>query len=403
MRYQIIVAAILMVLTIACGGNDIVTVTPTETNIPATATLTASPSPTATAAATLTASPEPITLPTEPAQYGPDNFPEQVNPLTGQRANDPYWLVRRPVAVKIQIFPRGQRPTMGVSLADIVYDYYQNNGMTRFHAIFYSQNAEQVGPIRSARLLDAQLISMYKTALAFGGADWRILKRFMESDFSNRLIREGAGNCPPMCRIDPSGFNFLVTNTMELTNYLVAKGIDNSRQGLNGMFFDINAPAGGQPGSQIYVRYSISSYNRWDYDASTGSYLRFQDTQESSSNGEGEAYAPMIDKLTGAQLTAKNVVILAAPHDFFYRSKSGLNEIVEIKLDGSGQAYAMRDGLLYEVRWNRPAKDSVLYLTFPDGTPFPFKPGNTWFQVVGETTQVTNPFENVWRIVFGFP
>ncbi len=71
-------------------------------------------------------------------------------------------------------------------------------------------------------------------------------------------------------------------------------------------------------------------------------------------------------------------------------------------LDGTGQAYAIRDGLFYEVTWNRPAKDSVLYLTFPDGSLYPFKPGNTWFQVVGETTQTTNPFENVWRIVFGF-
>lgn len=306
------------------------------------------------------------------------------------------------MAVKIQIFPRGQRPVMGVSFADIVYDYYQNNGMTRFHAIFYSLNAEEVGPIRSARLLDAELMQMYKTGLAFGGADARILKRFTEKGLTEFLIREAPGNCPPMCRIDPNGYNFLVTNTMELTNYVVAKGIDNSRQAINGMLFDPNTPPGGLPGTQIYVRYSISSYNRWDYDPATGSYLRFQDTQESSSNGENEAYAPMIDKLTGAQLTAKNVVILSAKHDFAYRSRTGTSEIIEIDLNGTGQAYAMRDGQVYEVTWNRPTDDSVLYLTFPDGSLYPFKPGNTWFQVVGETTQTTNPFENIWRIVFGF-
>lgn len=402
MRTRIIFAAICMLLLIACNGNENTADTPTVSPVPS-ATFTPLPSPTETIAPPPSATVEPTAAPTELVQVGPDNFPSQVSPFTGLQASDPYWLDRRPLAVKIQIFPRGQRPVMGASFADIIYDYYQNNGMTRFHAIFYSQNAEEVGPIRSARLLDAELMNMYKTALAFGGADWRILKRFTEQGLTDRLIREAPGNCPPMCRIDPNGYNFLVTNTIELTNYVVAKGIGNDRQPINGMFFDPNPPPGGLPGTQIYVRYSISAYNRWDYDPASGSYLRFQDTQESSSNGENEAYAPMIDKLTGAQLTAQNVVILAAAHDYAYQSRTGSSEIIEIKLNGTGQAYAIRDGLFYEVTWNRPAKDSVLYLTFPDGSLYPFKPGNTWFQVVGETTQTTNPFENVWRIVFGFP
>ena len=49
-------------------------------------------------------------------------------------------------------------------------------------------------------------------------------------------------------------------------------------------------------------------------------------------------------------------------------------------VSGSGPAYAFRDGMVYEVRWNIPAPDSVLYLTNPDGTPFPYKPGNTPFR-----------------------
>lgn len=402
MRVRIICARIFLSLLIACNVNKDAAVTPTATVPVPTPTITVEPSDTPAIPPPPITTVEP-TAPAVPAQVGPDNFPAQVSPFTGLQANDPYWLERRPLAVKIQIFPRSQRPVMGVSFADIVYDYYQNNGMTRFHAIFYSLNAEQVGPIRSARLLDAELMQMYKTVLAFGGADARILKRFTTKGLSDRLIRESPSNCPPMCRIDPNGFNFLVTNTEELTNYVVAKGIDNSRQNINGMYFDPNPPPGGLPGTQIYVRYSISAYNRWDYDPATGSYLRFQDTQESSSNGENEVYAPMIDKLTDAQLSAQNVVILAAKHEFAYKSKTGISEIVDISLSGTGQGYAMRDGLVYEVKWNRPATDSVLYLTFPDGSVYPFKPGNTWFQVVGETTQTTNPYENIWRIVFGFP
>ncbi len=359
--------------------------------------------PTATTAPTDTPVPTEIPTATEtlaPLTYGPDNFPPDVNPLTGLKVSDPANLERRPVSVKIQIFPRGQRPPWGASLADIVYDYYQNNGMTRFHAIFYGNNAEQVGPIRSGRLFDGDVVSMYSSILAFGGADSRILNRYFNSDYGNRLVFEGTGNCPPMCRIDPNGQNLLVANTAELSSYISNKGIDNGRQNLNGMSFNSIIPAGGQPVNQVLVRFSISAYNRWDYDVTSGRYLRFQDAQEAGDYAS-EVYTPLTDQLTGQQIAADNIVIMALPHRFTF--KSGNSEIVDIDLGTDGMAYAIRDGFIYEVRWNRPSKSSVLYLTYPDGTPYTFKPGNTWYQIIGESSKVEMLENNTWRFTFSIP
>ncbi|HSQ27518.1 MAG TPA: DUF3048 domain-containing protein [Anaerolineales bacterium] len=359
--------------------------------------------PTATTSPTEVPPPTDIPAATEtsaPIVFGPDNFPANVNPLTGLSVADPSILERRPVSVKVQIFPRGQRPPWGVSLADIVYDYYQNNGMTRFHAIFYSNNAEQVGPIRSGRLFDGNIVSMYNSILAFGGADSRILNRFFNSDYSDRLVFEGSGNCPPMCRIDPNGSNFLVANTQELTTFMTDKGLENGRQNLNGMTFNSEIPAGGQPVEQVLVRFSISAYNRWDLDAATGRYLRFQDAQEAG-DFASEVYTPLTDQLTGQQIAADNIVILALPHRYMF--KSGNSEIVEIELGTDGSGYAIRDGMIYQIQWNRPAKDSVLYLTFPDGTPYPYKPGNTWYQIIGESSTAEAVENNTWRFTFSIP
>lgn len=350
---------------------------PSPTPVPPTATATSLPSPT----------PLPSATPT-PQAYGPDNFPANVDPLTGMVVSDPELLNRHPLSVKIQTFPRGQRPPWGVSLADLVFDYYQNNGMTRLNAIFLGNDAGQVGPIRSARLLDGSLTQMYKSIFAFGGADQRILNLLFNSEYSDRLIVEGSHDCPPMCRTDPNGYNYLVTKTADLTTYAESKGIKPERQELNGMSFDPETPTGGKPGGQLYTRYSISAYVRYDYDPASGRYLRFADTQEDNTGGNGEGYAPFMDRLTNEQVAADNVVVVFATHDFAY--KSGNSEIVDIKLSGSGKAYAFRDGQMYEVTWNRPTPDSVLYLANPDGTPFPFKPGNTWFQVVGQNSQVEN-------------
>lgn len=380
--------------------------------IPPTSTQTSQPvdteAPTVTptiAAPTLTATPTQPPTPTltpEPQNYGPADFPSDVNPLTGLKVADPSRLDRRPLAVKIQIFPRGQRPPWGISLADIVFDYYQNNGLTRFHAIFYGNDAEQVGPIRSARLLDGRLINMYKSVLAFGGADQRILTELLNAGLSDRLIFEGGGICPVMCRIDPNGFNYLVANTVEMSKYATSKGLTNDRQNLNGMSFQLQPPDGGQAGAQLFVRYSISSYNRWDYDPASGRYLRYQDTQEDTGGGEG--FAPLLDRNNDVQISASNVVVIFVPHETRFRS--GNSEIIEIHIDAgtSGDGYLFRDGKAYPVRWNRPALDSVLLLTRPDGTPIPFKQGNTWYQVMGQST--LNPTKDeggAWRFEMRLP
>jgi hypothetical protein len=307
------------------------------------------------------------------------------------------------LAIKVQIFPRGQRPAMGVSQTDIVYDFYQNNGMTRLHTLFYGQNAESVGPIRSARLLDLQLIKMYKSIFAFGGAEYRTRSRLFNAEFANRLVVEGGRNtCPPLCRIEPDGPNYLVANTQELTNYANEKGIDNTRQNLDGMSFNELAPAGGEPGEQVFIRYSISAYVRWDYDPTSGRYLRFQDTVETHTI-EGEIYAPFTDRSTNQQVDADNVVIVVVPHQYAFNTSPGPGEVVEMALSGSGTAYAYRQGQVYKVTWNRPQNNSVLSLTFPDGRPFPLKPGNTWFQLVGISSKIEPMEAGTWRIQFYIP
>ncbi len=374
--------------TVPSIPTTVSTIAVTPSPIPATSTATAAPTELPTATATQ-----------PPRDYGPENFPANVDPLTGMTVSDPSFLERRPLAVKIQLFPRGQRPPWGISSADVVFDYYQNNGLTRLHAIFLGTDAEKVGPIRSGRLLDARLINSYKSIFAFGSADARILKQLFSLDFSDRLVMEGSHNCPPLCREDPNGFNYLVTNTKELSTYISGKNIPNGRQDLDGMTFTPQQPAGAQPGTQVFTRYSISAYSRWDYDLATGRYLRFQDTQEDT--GQGEAFAPLLDRLNNQQVTAANVVVLFIPHQ--YQVRSGNSEIVEILLNGTGPAVAFRDGQAYPVVWNRPTPDSVVYLTFQDGTAYAFKPGNTWFEVVGQSSEQTKPDTGVWRFVSRIP
>lgn len=411
MKRKFAVISLVLWMTTACSNGG---PTPTEAildesiDLAATATIevaTDSPSPTPTE--TVTPSPTPTELPPYPEEgYGPTNFPQSVNPLTGLPVSNASILDKRPVAMKINIVPRtSTRPPWGLSQADIVFDYYQNSGYTRFHTIFYGDDTDLGGAIRSARFPDHFLIRMYKSIFAYGSADPRINERLFNAEYSNRLVLEGGGSglCPPsaeapLCRFDPQGYDLLLGGTREIHGYARAEGVDDRRQNLDGMYFNMNAPSTGQEGQQLTVRYSADNYVRWEYDPISETYLRFQD--DSFDEGEGETFAPLIDRNNDEQIATDNVVVVFMEHSFF-RKPPG--EIIEILVSGSGPAYAFRNGKAYEVRWNIPAPDSLLYLTFTDGTPFPYKPGNTWYQVIGNTSKFGNPEQDSWRFDFLIP
>jgi hypothetical protein len=327
--------------------------------------------------------------------FGPSDLPLDINPLTGT-STDPSLLDRRPMIIKVSNLPRNVRPQFGLSRADLVYEYYTEEGTTRFAAVYYSRDAEQVGSIRSARFFDEHLINMYSGLFVFGSGDERTLERLYDSDFSDRLIVEWEAACPALCRPDPLT-NFLIADTRAVRAYAQRERISDQRQDLEGMRFQLQPPGGSLPGQRVFVWYSAAIYNRWDYDPSGARYYRNSDVVNAL-DGQPEEYEPLTDALTGEPVGAENVVILMMPHDFFSVSP----EIVEMQFRGSGQAYAFRDGQAYEIEWNRPSRDRVVTLSTLDGKPYPLKPGVTWFEVMGISSLIRETDPD-WRFEMRFP
>jgi hypothetical protein len=352
-----------------------------------------------TPAPTATETPAATPIPTRdyPSEgYGPSNFPADVNPLTGLKVEDPQILNRRPILIKVQNLPREDRPQSGLSRADIVYEFYTEYGTTRFAALFYGQDAEQVMPIRSARYSDVNLIRMYKPIFVFGYAYAPVFQRLVNSEFSSRLVLESGASCPAVCRVDPRGKNYLAANTIELQNLIKARGIDNTRPNLDGMAFNYALPEGGKPAQQVFVRYSAAIYNRWDYDAASGRYLRFSETRNDP-NGNAPDYAPLTDALTKQQIAADNLVIIQVRHNEVDPRPDV--EVLDMSILGNGPAYLFRDGQMFEVKWQRLTENDLLTLVDAEGKPVAFKPGQTWFEVMTVNTTMTQEGA-VWRFRF---
>ena len=147
--------------------------------------------------------------------------------------------------------------------------------------------------------------------------------------------------------------------------------------------------------TQVYVHYSGAIYNRWDYDPTSGTYLRFSDNVDTNNGIAAEQYAQLTDRLTNQPIAFDNVVVLYVNHELYSPN------IYDIQLIGTGDAYAFRDGQAYKVKWVRNATD-VVSLTNPDGTPFAFKPGTTCFEVIGLKSTLTQTAQS-WRFTHFMP
>jgi hypothetical protein len=385
MKKLLYLLVFLSMLLAACGSTPTsaptATVIAIATEIPTSAE-TPTPPPTDIPTITLTPTLE---------EFGPSNFPSDMDPLTGLKVANPALLERRPMVIKVSNLPRNVRPQWGLSLADIVFEYYTEEGTTRFAAIFYGNDAATVGPIRSGRFIDVDIVRGYKAVFAFGSAYKAEMDRYLKSEFANRLVIEGSST--PLTRYDPNGFDYLMVNTADLSAYATKKGI-NGRQDLNGMSFKVAVPAGGKLATEAIVRYSGAIYNSWQYDTGIGKYLRFSDTADDVNN-QNEQYARLTDRLTDQPLAFDNVVVLYVNHELYSPG------IYDILLSGSGDAFAFRDGQAYQVKWQRNDTD-VVSLTNLDGTPFAFKPGTTWFEVVGLKSTVKQTDQS-WRFTHLMP
>ena len=317
-------------------------------------------------------------------------LPINLNPLTGLPPSDPALMERRPLAIKVANFPRYNRPQFGLTLADNIYEYYIEGGLTRFIAIFYGNNSEWVGPVRSGRYFDEHIQRMYHAYLVFKFADPRVETHLeTTSDVAPFLVVPSIGSCPPF-RLKPDrdveAYNNSYFNTLLWEDCVVKNGLENDRQAIRNGFFSESIPVSGVEGIQLFTYYSVDSYNNWRYDPETKQYMRYQENADIR-NDKPESYSPLIDSMTGEIVHAANVVFMLVHHNFS-NTFDEEDEVVQIDLTDSGEAYVFRDGVGIPARWIRTNQDQPLLLTTLNGAPIYFRPGITFYEVLGNASYV---------------
>lgn len=292
--------------------------------------------------------------------------PPPVEPLTGRpHLGDPLTLARPALVVKIDNADGGARPQAGINQADVVYEERVEGSVTRLAAVFHSTDADPVGPIRSFRTTDVNVIAdLNVPLLAWSGAN----EYFAAIARQSPMIDVGFSAATDAYYRDRS--RRAPHNLMASTSALWAHTPEGAAP--PGPLFTYRAPGeppvNGRPVAEVRIGFGArGGAAPVDYrvEPSTGAWLRFQ-------NG-----TPHVDA-AGVQVQPENVVVLHVDYVDTGVVDSGGGAVPEAQLLGSGLAWVLTAGQLVEGTWSRSAPEVPAVLTDVTGAPIGLTPGRTW-------------------------
>ena len=297
-----------------------------------------------------------------------------ISPLTGLRASDLSLLHRRVLAARIGNDPQ-IRPQEGLGQADIVYEEIMEGWtLTRFTALFLDANVERIRPLRSARLVSLSIAPQYDAALVHTGASDTIRWLISQASF---VDLDQYFHPEPYSIL--AGYDWrgrMYTSVERIHECLRNKGWESDAL-IKGYSFDPTVPVGASA-SSIHIPYPAQCIVDWNYDPSTGRYLRM--VQEKAH----------LDGLTQEQIAAENVIIFCAEHKKTDIVEDSLGSTaIDIVITGSGRAQVCRDGVVIEGRWVQNFPDELIQYYDASGTLIPLRPGKTWIQFVPVDYDVT--------------
>lgn len=288
----------------------------------------------------------------------PPNPPGKgVSPFTGLPAASAPVL-----AVKIDNV-RPARPHTGLGAADIVYVEQVEAGQTRLLAVYSSRLPATVGPVRSARESDLELLRQFgRPALAYSG-EQSALRPLVDAAPLFPLTPGDARGAYFRSQDRPAPHNLYVRPERAL-----AAAPEAGKAKDIGFRFGA-APPGGNRVDQHTVRYPATRFT-FTWSATGERWLVAMDGTPTRTTDGGRA--------TARTVVVQNVEVRPSR----FRDRGG-NVTPYTETVGSGTALVLRDGRSHAARWSRPAADGVTSFTTPGGEPLTFAPGQVWVVLTG--------------------
>src|SRR5262245_23433543 len=286
-------------------------------------------------------------------------LPPVLAPLTGLPDNGAAAVTRPALEVKIDNHPLA-RPQAGLAVADIVYEEIVEGSITRFMAVFNSQAPDAVGPIRSVRSMDPNLVSALGGVVAYSGG--------VEDNVA--LMRRA-----PAVNVDENnaGDAFFRDGSREAPHNLFGRPAQLWQRGgqpipANPIFTYTGKgeTCAGGPVQSVRVGFVKTYDPTYTYDATKGTWARTYDG------------TPFVEA-SGAQVAPENVIVQLVR----YAGAGGDGQVL-----GSGEAWVFCNGRGVHGQWSKPSADAPTQFTAGTGAPIRLRSGRTWVELLSTGSAV---------------
>lgn len=289
--------------------------------------------------------------------------PYGTDPLTGLPAGSAQAATRPALAIKVDNVA-GAWPQAGLNQADIVFDIPVEGGLTRLLALFHSDDVPLVGPIRSTRPVDADLLHLFgRPYFAFAGGTKSDLAPII--DHSKAVVLSWAIMPGPfLTRHDHPIPHQVFAATQSL--YAAGQAISASTTPPPPIFSYASAAPAGSPASSVTAPFD-SATALWTWNGSA--YLRTQ-------NGHPDL---LVDS---SQVSTTNVVVISV-NVVPTAARDAHGSVVPFPVVvGSGAAWVFRNGVEVQGTWSRPSEGAPMRLTTSAGAAIDLAPGRTWVEIL---------------------
>ena len=355
-RFRLVGALVVAVSTLAaCGGGD--DAAPSTTRLPVAP---ASTDTATTQAPTTTAAPTTVPATSSSTSTTTTLPPIPRQPLIGIPLADGEEPIDHPaLAVKIDNAPSARRNHSGLAVADLVYEEIVEGSITRFAAVFHSRGSDVVGPIRSGRSQDVDILtSLDQPLFAWSGGNPGVEDLIANSTLvdlnwqaGGQGYYRGAGSLP----------HNLYNSTERLWAQTPA-----DHPGAPPEQFPYVRPESEFAGTAVTgFDLAMRGINvEWTWDADTGRFLRSQ---------QGAAH---IDAQHG-RIGAHNVVVAGVE----YKPSTIDARSPEAQTIGFGPLWVFSDGEVIFGTWIREAADQPWQFYDENDNEIGLLPGNTWVEL----------------------
>jgi hypothetical protein len=275
--------------------------------------------------------------------------------------------------VKVENHPSA-RPQSGLDQAEVVYEEVVEGGVTRFIALYLDREASEIGPVRSARPMDVDILTHIDPLFAISGGSPEVMQ----------IVKDSPIECVSEAVDETADYFFrtrdrraphnLYTSTSLLREYCAQRGLGS--HDLREDLFSFGDPPEAEACSSIVVGYPGSCSVSYEYDAASGSYLR-------SMGG-----APHVDKSSGKRIAPTTVII-----QYVELEDTGVRDMAgdlspDAVVVGSGEAIVCTDGKLYRGTWSKGSSSERTVFLAEDGGEIIIEPGQVWIHLIPASIKV---------------